>query len=250
MVMDWLVTLGLYLFDRVHNSPEAKGRRGEKWVSQALRRRLPQNDYVILDDLTIPSGNSTTQIDHLIISRFGVFVIETKNISGWIYGGEYERTWTQSFRSQRFAFQNPLRQNYLHAKTVEKALGLSGKEVHSVVAFVGDADPKSAFPRNVVWSIDQLIDFISHFKSECIQDISVEEFLRRLRALNLGGADSVKRQHKENVARAIEKRAKDQLSCPRCGAKMLERRNKKTGDAFLGCSRFPSCRGTRQIEFD
>jgi hypothetical protein len=35
--------------------------------------------------------------------------------------------------------------------------------------------------------------------------------------------------------------------CPRCGATMVTRRNRETGDAFLGCSRFPACKGTRSL---
>ena len=35
--------------------------------------------------------------------------------------------------------------------------------------------------------------------------------------------------------------------CPRCGAEMATRHNRETGDAFLGCSRFPDCKGTRSL---
>ena len=148
--MSWLIDIGLYLFEKIYNSPDAKGRRGESWVSKALRKGLPAEDYVVLDSLTLPIKGSTTQIDHTILSRFGIFVVETKNKNGWIFGSQQKSTWTQAFRSQSFKFQNPLRQNYRHVKAIEEILGLSKNEVHSVVAFVGSAEPKTDFPRNVV----------------------------------------------------------------------------------------------------
>ena len=129
-------------------------------MSNALRKRLPPEDFVILDSLILPVEDSTTQIDHTILSRFGIFVIETKNKNGWIFGSQHNSTWTQTFRSRNFRFQNPLRQNYRHVEVIEEILGLSDTAVHNVVAFVGSAEPKTDFPENVVWSVGELVEFI------------------------------------------------------------------------------------------
>lgn len=248
--MSWLVDIGLYLFDRVYNSPDAKGRRGESRVSKALRKGLPPEDYFILDDLTLPIENSTTQIDHTILSRFGIFVVETKNKTGWIFGSQNNSTWTQTFRSQNFKFQNPLRQNYRHVKAIEDILGLSDIEVHNVVAFVGSAEPRTDFPQHVLWSVGELVQFIKQHDSVSIDPKKAQSMFAKLQAMDLGNCETVSRQHRENVEVRIEKKTRDKHNCPQCGANMLERRNKSSGDVFLGCSRFPSCRGTRQIKAD
>ena len=52
--------------------------------------------YYLFNDLTLETPDETTQIDHVIISRFGIFVIETKNFTGWIFGSENQKQWTKT----------------------------------------------------------------------------------------------------------------------------------------------------------
>lgn len=90
-----------------------KGYIGESKVSVAAMFGLPRSTYTSFRDVTLPVPDGTTQVDHIFVSRFGVFVVETKNMGGWIFGGERDRQWTQVFRNgQKARFQNPLRQNY------------------------------------------------------------------------------------------------------------------------------------------
>jgi hypothetical protein len=72
---------------------------------------LPSSDYVVTNNVTIRTRRGTTQIDHVIVSRFGVFVVETKNMSGWIFGDADGPVWTKVNRKNRLKFQNPLQQN-------------------------------------------------------------------------------------------------------------------------------------------
>lgn len=73
---------------------------------------LPSVTYVRFHDVMLPTPDGTTQIDHVFVSRFGVFVVETKNMAGWIFGSERGRRWTQVLPGGRkTSFQNPLRQN-------------------------------------------------------------------------------------------------------------------------------------------
>ena len=71
----------------------SKGRRGEKQVA-ALLAFLPKDKYKVINDLLIQRGGYSTQIDHVVVSVYGVFVIETKYSRGWIYGGEISEYWT------------------------------------------------------------------------------------------------------------------------------------------------------------
>ena len=74
---------------------EAIGDYGEKRVSSFLED-LDCEDYRVYNDLLIRYGNYTTQVDHIVISRYGVFVIETKNVHGKVYGGGNAEFWKQS----------------------------------------------------------------------------------------------------------------------------------------------------------
>jgi hypothetical protein len=67
----------------------------------------------------------------------GVFVIETKNMTGWIFGGAEQNEWTQKIFKVSHRFQNPLRQNYKHVKTIETLLGLPSEALFFAVVFVG-----------------------------------------------------------------------------------------------------------------
>lgn len=137
-VVAWLVQL-----------PQFKGWLGETLVRLKLRLGLTRRLYCVFNNVLLPSAAGTTQIDHIVLSPFGVFVIETKHYTGWIFGSERQATWTQTLGGRRYRFQNPLRQNYAHTKAVEALLDVPGDAVFSIVAFTGDAKLKSALPSNV-----------------------------------------------------------------------------------------------------
>lgn len=119
-----LALLAIGIVVRVLKSPKVKGWMGERSVRKALDRLEPAN-YRAFHDLYLPrpDGNGTTQVDHAVVSRFGVFVIETKNYEGWIFGSERQRQWTQQIYRRKNRFQNPLHQNLLHCKEKRRSAG-------------------------------------------------------------------------------------------------------------------------------
>ena len=136
-------------------SPTDKGARGEHRVNSILDRQLPSGEYKVFHDVTLHTSQGPTQIDHIVVSRYGVFVVETKNYTGWIFGDAKSKQWTQTIYRNKSRFQNPLRQNFKHTKAVESFLSLSPRYVHSVVVFVGDAEFKTDLPDNVthLWEL-------------------------------------------------------------------------------------------------
>ena len=115
-----------------------KGWIGEKKTEYKLLFSLDSDVYTVYHNIIIPSRNGTTQIDHVIISPFGLFVVETKNLKGWIYGTETQSTWTQVVYQSKYKFQNPLRQSYRHKKVLSKHLRIKESYIYQVVSFVGD----------------------------------------------------------------------------------------------------------------
>nr|NIV16857.1 NERD domain-containing protein [Woeseiaceae bacterium] len=131
-------------------SPTTKGARGESRVNSVLHQNLPPREYKVFHDIILDTGWGLTQIDHIVVSRYGIFVIETKNFSGWIFGDAKSKQWTQIIYRNKSRFQNPLHQNYKHAKAVESFLSLGRRYVHSVVVFAGNAKFKTDLPDNVI----------------------------------------------------------------------------------------------------
>jgi len=133
----------------IFKSPWFKGWIGELQINLLTKFSLDKNVYHLVRNVTIPADGGTTQIDHVIVSRFGVFVVETKNLRGWIFGKEGDAYWTQKIFRHSEKFQNPLRQNYKHAKTMSEILGISDDKMRSVVVFIGDSTFKTEMPENV-----------------------------------------------------------------------------------------------------
>jgi len=143
------------------DAPLFRGLAGERRVSRLLRRRLDQGSYQVIDNLLLAANNDTTQIDHVVVSVHGIFVLETKNFRGWIFGSERDRTWTQQIFAFRTRFQNPLRQNYKHLKFLETVTGVGPDKIYPVVVFAGTAELKTGLPGNVLY-LRQLEDYIRH----------------------------------------------------------------------------------------
>ncbi|MYH34117.1 MAG: LysM peptidoglycan-binding domain-containing protein [Gammaproteobacteria bacterium] len=125
---------------------------GERRVQKVLTRRY--RDWPLLNNVLLRSGGGTAQIDHILISPAGVFVIETKDMGGWIFASPGQQRWTQTFRagrwsrmmgikSKRFPFYNPLLQNEGHAKALVKLGVVKPWEIRPVAVFVGDAELKT-----------------------------------------------------------------------------------------------------------
>jgi restriction system protein len=130
-------------------SPWFKGWLGELQINLITRFFLSEKIYHLIKNVTIPADGGTTQIDHVIVSIFGIFVVETKNMKGWIFGKEKDTYWTQKIFRQSHKFQNPLRQNYKHTKTLSEVLGIPDDKMRSIVVFTGDSTFKTEVPENV-----------------------------------------------------------------------------------------------------
>lgn len=226
-----------------------KGWFGEALVSVAKKIALDGNVYRDVNNVTIPTSNGTTQIDHIIVSRYGVFVIETKNMEGWIFGSESQPKWTQSFRKTRFQFQNPLHQNYRHIKSLEEFLGLPAPMFHSVVAFVGETcELKTKLPENVVRYSP--FGYIKSKTDVLLSDEQVESVVASIksgmRPKNLLGLST--RATKQEHLQSLKDRHASTTKCPKCGGELVLRTVKNganAGGQFYGCSAFPACRYRR-----
>jgi len=197
--------VALYYFKK--KLPEIKGRIGEKHVRKGLIKSLDETKYNIINDVTLPlEDGGTTQIDHIVVSNFGVFVIETKNMSGWIFGNEHQAKWTQTIQRSKYPFQNPLRQNYKHTKTLAHLLNMPHEQFHSVVVFTSNAELKTKMPNNV-GHLKGMMLYIKSFDEEVSDNQTKLEIISLVQSIKLKQGRTTNKQHVKYLKEEHESRA-------------------------------------------
>ncbi|OBY73735.1 MULTISPECIES: nuclease-related domain-containing protein [Acinetobacter] len=179
-------------------SPYFKGRIGELMVKAHVEKGLGE-EYMLLNNVTIPDGEQgTTQIDHILISPYGVFIIETKNYTGWIFGSVRQKQWTQKIYKKSYKFQNPLHQNYKHSKVLEIVLNdvLDPQYLHSVIVFTPRSEFKTEMPENVFRGKTWL-KYVKSFNEEVISPMKQKRIRSRIEKEVLEPSWKTDRQHVE-----------------------------------------------------
>jgi restriction system protein len=184
-------------------SPKGKGALWEFFVACIIRCSL-NKEYRLLNNVTLPADSGTTQVDHIIVSIYGVFVIEDKNFGGAIYGSEHRKDWTQVLGRLKNSFQNPLHQNYKHTKTIAELTELTNEKIHSLVAFSGRATFKTPMPDNVTTGAD-FIRFIDSKRQPLMSAQEVIWITSKIEHARLKPSRATDKIHVDNV-REIRKR--------------------------------------------
>ena len=237
------------------NSAEHIGRVGEARVTRKLNR-LPADEYVVFNDIMVMDSNGiTTQIDHAVVSRFGIFVIETKCYSGWIFCNEKSRVWTQTLpygaSSEKNSFQNPIKQNWRHIYVLSERLGLPKRYFFNVVVFTGTAEFKTEIPDNVVNECD-IDSYIRSFGQQMISPFDKDRIIVNIQKLNDSVTEYQRANHvhmlhvEHSPSPIVDAKGKTPI-CPRCGAAMRIRYRRSDDVPFYGCSRYPTCKGIVNI---
>ena len=247
----------LSIFFAWYNSAKQKGKRGEKRVFSVLSQ-LP-DEYTVLNDLVLRTEKGTTQIDHVVVSKYGVFAIETKNYRGEIYGDDNRKEWTQmiitdvTYSSKCWKtytyvtknhFYNPVKQSLAHCYALKNILSRwSALKIVPIVAFAGGATLKNVESNYHVIYDFKLIETIMSYRTVYLSYVEVLDVVNVLLQNNvresIGNSEHVnnirvKKAHEDyKIASGI---------CPKCGGKLVLR-NGKYG-RFYGCSNYPRCRFT------
>ena len=220
-------------------SPRGKGWLGEMRVKVLIGRTKPGKKYVINNLMLKVSEGKTSQIDHVVINPRGVFVIETKNYSGRIYGSENQLEWTQvlSYGRVKHKLYNPIKQNRTHIFHISQILSdhTSVPLISAIVFVQGNIHFISA---PGVYNLKGLKHTISFGPSVLTSD-QMEKIYNRL--ISAKGKTIGTREHIQNIN--VAKNNIENNICPRCG-KMLVLRKGKNGE-FYGCSGYPSCKFTK-----
>ena len=264
---------------RIMKTAWFKGKFGEWVVARALARRLEPTAYQVLNNVMIPDqAGGTTQIDHIVFSPFGVFVIETKNMKGWIFGNANAASWNQTIFRSKHSFQNPFRQNYKHVKCLAELTGLDERHLIHVIVFIGDCTIKTreTLPESLVTNGRELAAFIKKHQEPVIPIEALQAAIQRLSTGQLKNSFANQRAHVSHVREIAEGKqrpapmaapvapapplsnaspapqdtATASPTCPRCGSAMVLRTASKganAGNRFWGCSNYPNCRGIESM---
>ena len=225
--------------------PQFRGWVGELKTIIAKKVFLRSRDYVDLNNVTIPTHRGTAQIDHVIVSRYGVFVVESKNMNGLIFGRSDDPQWTKLNRGYALKFQNPLHQNYGHIRALSRLIGVQRDKMHSVVVFWGNCSLETEMPPNVLTS-----GFTTYIKSKTrllLDEAEIRYVLAAIKVAKLPRASATHSRH----ADYLKRRFGNTITCARCGSPMVLRTARSgsyAGNQFYGCSQYPSCRYVRNAD--
>lgn len=223
------------------NTPERRGEQGEREVARRLKR-LPKGRYIVLNDLMLMTGKYLTQIDHIVVSIYGIFVIETKNYQGEIRGRERGEKWTQVVHGKKFPFHNPFRQNYAHIQALKELLELE-EDIFISMATFSDASMLCVETEQELVHFSKLKRRIRSYRQVLLAWDDVRYIAGQILCANLDSKEARKR-HLEQLDNEIayQNFAEKNGLCPRCGGQLLLRTG-QDGD-FYGCSNYPTCHYT------
>ena len=226
------------------NSAKIKGFFGEARVNAKVR--FLGSDYFSIHDIMLKNSKGfTSQIDHLVLSEYGIFVIETKNYKGWIFGNEKSENWTQVLYDEKYQFRNPVRQNWSHVYTLKEVLAdFPNVRYFPIVVFVGNATLKSIESTVPVIYKKYLNRTIRKLSTEkCITAEQVEQIKEQIGSFAVTEKDD-RREHIKNIRQYVYERETKigNLICPKCNGK-LKLKEGKNGK-FYGCSNYPRCNFT------
>lgn len=235
------------------SKPENIGKMGEKRVARKLN--WLSDEYITLNDVLLPTRYGTTQIDHVVVSPYAIFVIETKNYKGWIFGHQDSEEWTQSllgkkriwgWSSEQHKFRNPIRQNLAHFRAVRDILKDIGDfTIIPIVAFSDRADLNITAPNHTVINWSDLRSVIKAYRTPSISPDNIQRIIANLSTANIT-IEGSREQHTRQIQIIQQNRdlAIANRRCPNCGGQLVERQGKY--GYFLGCSNYPNCRFTHK----
>lgn len=240
-----------------------KGKLGEYHTYLHLKK-YEQTGSKFLFNVYVPKEDGqTTEIDVLMLTTKGIFVFESKNYSGWIFGSEHQKNWYQTLpmgkgrQSSKETFLNPIMQNRLHIKSLKSFLS-KDVPMHSVVVFSN----RCTFKGIEIKSDQQIVHredvsgavaSIANKVVDCLNQSDINELYEKLYPCSQVDA-SIKENHIANIKQtaktktvdascnsliennafgteeneecgqnSIEKKKEDELMCPKCGGALILR---------------------------
>lgn len=242
------------VFWKYHCRKREAGEEGELRTAKTLKR-LSKRRFTVINDVMLQTPRGTSQIDHIVVSVYGIFIIETKNYGGLITGSENSEYWYQHIGTRRNEFGNPVKQNYGHVRAVRYALADFEKEAGErfryipVVVFQNRCRLRVETENEHVVYEKRLRRFIRRIKGKKLYSSDVvKELAGRLEECNISGRRA-KKKHVKEVKKIAARREKliSRRRCPKCGGRLKKKRGKY--GVYWRCRNFPDCSFTKSADF-
>jgi len=235
--MEYIILVILAILIKIYY-PKFRGFMGEFWVRIELEK-LPRDKYIILNDIMIQDDMGTHQIDHIVLSNYGIFVIEMKNYYGMIRGRELDNKWCQYLGKTKSYFKNPIHQNYGHVKSMASILNISEEKFIPIVCFSNQVKLRVEVKSPVV-QLDLLKSQILKYNT-INNDFNLEKLHNKIILENIVSKKE-RKQHVANIRAKIKKDTilENNMICPKCKGKLIIKEGKY--GKFIGCSNYPKCR--------
>lgn len=222
----------------------SKGAIGEFIVARKLEK-LPKGKYMVLNDVILPTPHGTSQIDHIVVSIFGIFVIviETKNYKGFISGGQNSEYWTQNIWGHKYPLYNPILQNASHIKVLRALLPqYDNTTMVSIVAFSDEANLGLACNGTSILHWGQIVPEICRYDKVRLTWDMVNMVHDIIEGHRIAPSREIQKRHAENIRKVTSDRYEAMQSgrCPRCGGNLVYRVG--IHGSFHGCSNYQRCR--------
>lgn len=256
------ILLGVFKVSRrFFYTPEQIGKEGEAIVHNILAQL--SDEYLTLDNIMLKTNRGTTQIDHIVVSKYGVFVIETKNYRGDIYGNDKREQWKQIiltdvvyakkwYKTYTYVtknhFYNPVKQALGHTYEIKKQLlAWPNLKIVPIVVFVGEADLRNVYSNShVIYGYD-LISTIQSYTTIHLRDEDVERIYNHICQINASEyVSNATHVHNIHVAQEMKRNKIAEGKCPQCGGNLILRQGKY--GHFYGCSNYPNCKFTLNLD--
>jgi len=222
--------------------PHIKGWVGEVKTQLSQKIFLDSKVYTSFNNFIVQDESGSTQIDHIIVAKYGVFVVETKDWSGWIFGNERDEKWTQNIFGAKTRFQNPLRQNHRHRMSLSKYLDIGSEKIMPIIMVWGSCEFKTKMPGNVILGgYTGCTNYIKGYSDVIFTDEEVINICSKLKS----GKAEMNILSGLRHTQSLKKRYGSDTVCPKCKGNLLKRTGKQ--GVFIGCENFPKCRYTRDI---
>ena len=181
---------------------EAVGRAGERELLRILSEGLDPAQYTILPNIMLPNRRGvTTEVDFIVVSKFGVFVIESKNFMGFIETDPEARFWTHTIPGKvTKQFKNPIHQNNAHLFSLEEATGIPLGVMYSVTAFSDRAKFTTPMPDGVCY-FSGIVDAIHARQTPQIKAEQIPDIVAAIREWDQSIPQELRDAHVENLRR-------------------------------------------------
>lgn len=192
----WLLAILSIIIDILlyKNQKKMIGWFGEHWTRDELRK-LPNDKYKVINNVFISINGNTHQIDHVVVSPYGLFSIETKQWNGLIIGNKYSKNWIKYMGKNKYICENPIRQNYGHVKSLSGLLNIDESKIYNIVCITSNAKLNIQHDGELVRNYT-IVDKILSYKDIVIDN--VDEIVEIIDENNIRDR-RIKKEHIKNI---------------------------------------------------